>query len=94
MDCVVREIHEELSYYLPPERFERIARVNRSPRLTKANPPVRTEGLTSAYLRPRPSFGALRLILRSTAHDHHVAVRIMASFDPASDREPNEGRCG
>jgi 8-oxo-dGTP diphosphatase len=26
LDCVVREIHEELSFYLPPERFERIAR--------------------------------------------------------------------
>jgi 8-oxo-dGTP pyrophosphatase MutT (NUDIX family) len=25
LDCVVREIHEELSYFLPPERFERIA---------------------------------------------------------------------
>ena len=22
LECVVREIHEELSYYLPPERFE------------------------------------------------------------------------
>ena len=26
LDCVVREIHEELSYYLPPERFEPVAR--------------------------------------------------------------------
>jgi len=26
LDCVVREIHEELSYYLPPERFEHIGR--------------------------------------------------------------------
>lgn len=25
LQCVVREIHEELSYYLPPERFESIA---------------------------------------------------------------------
>jgi 8-oxo-dGTP diphosphatase len=25
LDCVVREIHEELSYYLPPERFERLS---------------------------------------------------------------------
>src|SRR4051794_24818244 len=25
LECVVREIHEELSYYVPPERFERIA---------------------------------------------------------------------
>ena len=24
LECVVREIHEELSYYLPPERFESI----------------------------------------------------------------------
>jgi 8-oxo-dGTP pyrophosphatase MutT (NUDIX family) len=27
LDCVVREIHEELSYYLPPQRFEPIARL-------------------------------------------------------------------
>jgi 8-oxo-dGTP diphosphatase len=27
LDCVVREIREELSYYLPPERFEPIARL-------------------------------------------------------------------
>jgi len=26
LNCVVREIHEELSYYLPPERFEPVAR--------------------------------------------------------------------
>lgn len=26
LECVVREIHEELSYYLPPERFESIAK--------------------------------------------------------------------
>jgi 8-oxo-dGTP diphosphatase len=25
LECVVREIHEELTYYLPPERFESIA---------------------------------------------------------------------
>jgi 8-oxo-dGTP pyrophosphatase MutT (NUDIX family) len=24
LECVVREIHEELGYYVPPERFERI----------------------------------------------------------------------
>lgn len=24
LECVVREIHEEIGYYLPPERFERI----------------------------------------------------------------------
>jgi hypothetical protein len=43
--------------------------------------------------KPAPSVGALRLILRSIAHDLHVAVWIVASFDPASVREPNEGRC-
>lgn len=26
LDCVVREVHEELSFYLPPERFRFIAR--------------------------------------------------------------------
>jgi 8-oxo-dGTP pyrophosphatase MutT (NUDIX family) len=26
LGCVVREIHEEPSYYLPPERFEPVAR--------------------------------------------------------------------
>jgi 8-oxo-dGTP pyrophosphatase MutT (NUDIX family) len=26
LECVVREVHEELSYYLPPERFEFIER--------------------------------------------------------------------
>jgi 8-oxo-dGTP diphosphatase len=26
LECVVREVHEEISYYLPPERFELIAR--------------------------------------------------------------------
>ena len=26
LDCVVREIHEELSYYVPPERFQRVGR--------------------------------------------------------------------
>ena len=26
LDCIVREIHEEIGYYLPPERFERIFR--------------------------------------------------------------------
>jgi 8-oxo-dGTP diphosphatase len=26
LECVVREVHEELSYYLPPERFEPLAR--------------------------------------------------------------------
>jgi 8-oxo-dGTP diphosphatase len=26
LECVVREIHEELSFYLPPERFRSIAR--------------------------------------------------------------------
>jgi 8-oxo-dGTP diphosphatase len=26
LDCIVREVHEELSYYLPPERFKPIAR--------------------------------------------------------------------
>ncbi len=26
LDCVVREIHEEIGYYLPPERFELIGR--------------------------------------------------------------------
>ena len=25
LDCIVREVHEELSYYLPPERFKPIA---------------------------------------------------------------------
>lgn len=24
LECVVREVHEEIGYYLPPERFERI----------------------------------------------------------------------
>jgi 8-oxo-dGTP diphosphatase len=27
LECVVREIHEELSYYLPPEQFKLIARL-------------------------------------------------------------------
>ena len=26
LDCVVREVHEEIGLYLPPERFERIER--------------------------------------------------------------------
>ncbi len=26
LDCVVREVHEEIGYYLPPERFELIGR--------------------------------------------------------------------
>lgn len=26
LQCVVREIHEEISYYVPPERFSRLAR--------------------------------------------------------------------
>lgn len=26
LECVVREVHEEIGYYLPPERFELIAR--------------------------------------------------------------------
>jgi 8-oxo-dGTP diphosphatase len=26
LECVVREIHEELSFYIPPERFEPIAK--------------------------------------------------------------------
>lgn len=26
LECIVREIHEELGYYLPPERFELIGR--------------------------------------------------------------------
>ncbi|MGY3698549.1 8-oxo-dGTP diphosphatase [Bradyrhizobium sp. USDA 3240] len=26
LECVVREIHEEIGYYLPPARFERIGR--------------------------------------------------------------------
>lgn len=26
LECVVREIHEEIGYYLPPERFELIGR--------------------------------------------------------------------
>ena len=26
LGCVVREIHEELSYYVPPERFQRVGR--------------------------------------------------------------------
>ena len=26
LECIVREIHEELGYYLPPERFEHLAR--------------------------------------------------------------------
>jgi 8-oxo-dGTP pyrophosphatase MutT (NUDIX family) len=26
LECVVREIHEEISYYVPPERFEFLAR--------------------------------------------------------------------
>jgi 8-oxo-dGTP pyrophosphatase MutT (NUDIX family) len=26
LDCVVREVHEEISLYLPPERFEAIGR--------------------------------------------------------------------
>src|SRR5256885_14854817 len=26
LDCIVREIHEEIGYYLPPARFERIGR--------------------------------------------------------------------
>ena len=26
LDCIVREIHEELGYYLPPERFELLFR--------------------------------------------------------------------
>jgi hypothetical protein len=43
---------------------------------------------------PAPSVGAQRLILRSIAHDLHVAVRIVTSFDPASVREPNESCCG
>jgi len=26
LECIVREVHEEIGYYLPPERFELIAR--------------------------------------------------------------------
>lgn len=26
LDCIVREVHEELGYYLPPARFERLTR--------------------------------------------------------------------
>jgi hypothetical protein len=44
--------------------------------------------------KPAPSVGAQSSFLRSIAHDLHVAVRIVASFDHASVREPNESRCG
>jgi 8-oxo-dGTP diphosphatase len=26
LDCIVREVHEEIGYYLPPERFEFLTR--------------------------------------------------------------------
>ena len=60
----------------------------------KQNPPARNRKARKYGPEPAPSVGALRLILRSIAHDLHVAVRIVASFDFASVREPNEGRCG
>jgi hypothetical protein len=55
-----------------------------------------TSSPTKLWRRPKPapSVGALRSFLRSIAHDLHAAARIVASFDPASVREPNEGRCG
>jgi 8-oxo-dGTP diphosphatase len=28
LECIVREIHEELSYFVPAKRFERLARLN------------------------------------------------------------------
>ncbi|MCC8965151.1 NUDIX domain-containing protein [Bradyrhizobium sp. Pear76] len=34
LECVVREIHEEIGYYLPPERFELIGRYSGADHLT------------------------------------------------------------
>ena len=30
LDCIVREVHEELSHYIPPERFESVSHVTES----------------------------------------------------------------
>lgn len=34
LECVVREIHEEIGYYLPPERFELIGKYSGTDHLT------------------------------------------------------------
>jgi 8-oxo-dGTP pyrophosphatase MutT (NUDIX family) len=34
LECVVREIHEEIGYYLPPERFELIGQYSGTDHLT------------------------------------------------------------
>jgi hypothetical protein len=64
------------------------------PDKSKRTPPGWNPRAREGRPKPAPLVGAQSSFLRSIAHDPHVAVRIVASFDHASVREPNESRCG
>jgi 8-oxo-dGTP diphosphatase len=82
LDCVVREIHEELSYYVPPERFERIA-ARAGPDSEVPGGTVRAEFFVAREVpveKLNVTEGSLKIVLVSDINEIESALTPAARF--------------